>query len=151
MLAFEPAHPGEADVALLLTRHFDLMRAQTPPESCHVLPAEALSAPGIMLFALRRAGRAVAVGALRVNGTWAEVKSMHTMVEERGQGHGRALLRRMIDAARDIEIARLMLETGAGPEHEAARALYLSEGFEPCPPFGDYVEDPLSVFMVRAV
>ena len=88
MLAFERAHTGEADVALLLTRHFDLMRAQTPPGSCHVLPAEALTAPGIMLFALRRAGRAVAVGALRVNGTWAEVNPCTRWSRSAGRGMG---------------------------------------------------------------
>ncbi len=30
---------------------------------------------------------------------------------------------------------------------EAARSLYTSFGFVPCPPFGSYKEDPNSVFM----
>jgi putative acetyltransferase len=33
------------------------------------------------------------------------------------------------------------------PGFAAARTLYASFGFEPCGPFGDYVEDPNSVFM----
>lgn len=41
----------------------------------------------------------------------------------------------------------LSLETGSQPGFEAARTLYASFGFEPCGPFGDYVEDPNSVFM----
>jgi len=32
-----------------------------------------------------------------------------------------------------------------------ARALYAGFGFEPCRPFADYVEDPYSVFMTRAL
>ena len=34
---------------------------------------------------------------------------------------------------------------------EAARRLYESFGFTYCPPFGDYVEDPHSVFMTKAL
>ena len=32
-----------------------------------------------------------------------------------------------------------------------ARSLYASFGFKPCGPFGNYVEDPYSVFMTREV
>ncbi|MDR7097823.1 hypothetical protein J2X04_000170 [Lysobacter niabensis] len=34
---------------------------------------------------------------------------------------------------------------------EAARRLYTSFGFVPCPPFGSYKTDPNSVFMTRQV
>jgi putative acetyltransferase len=47
--------------------------------------------------------------------------------------------------------ARVSLETGAQPAFEPARALYASFGFEPCGPFGDYVEDPNSCFMTRRI
>jgi putative acetyltransferase len=32
---------------------------------------------------------------------------------------------------------------------EPARGLYRKNGFRSCPPFGDYREDPNSVFMTR--
>jgi putative acetyltransferase len=32
-----------------------------------------------------------------------------------------------------------------------ARTLYEQAGFSYCPPFGDYVEDPNSVFMTRTL
>jgi len=46
---------------------------------------------------------------------------------------------------------RVSLETGSRAAFEPARSLYASFGFEPCGPFGDYVEDPSSCFMTRAI
>lgn len=151
MSEVERVSANESDVAHLLARHFDLMRAQTPAESCHVLPATAMSSPDLVLFALRENGRAVAVGALRIVGRQGELKSMHTVKEKRGQGLGRRLLLGLIAQARDLGLEELLLETGAGADHLAARKLYSSEGFAQCPPFGDYTEDPLSVFMSRSL
>ncbi len=68
MTALERVSAQAPDVAAILARHFDLMRSQTPEESCHVLPAEAMAAPDIALFALREQGRPVAIGALRLMG-----------------------------------------------------------------------------------
>jgi len=104
-----------------------------------------------MLFALRQQGVAVAIGALRLNGDAAELKSMHTRADLRGHGLGRTLLQGLMEEARALGVRRLELETGSGAEHEAARGLYASEGFSLCPPFGSYKEDPLSLFMSRSL
>ncbi|WP_298844213.1 GNAT family N-acetyltransferase [uncultured Roseobacter sp.] len=142
----------DADVAALLERHFQLMRSQSPPESCHVLPADALCSPEMILFAIRDNSAAVAVGALRRFGDDdVELKSMHTAAEHRGRGLARQLLRGLIAHARSEGIQFVWLETGAGPEHSAARSLYTSEGFSTCSPFGDYTADPLSIFMTRRI
>ena len=76
-----------------------------------------------------------------------EVKSMHTAESARGRGVGSALLRRLMDTARARGMRRLSLETGSWPYFLPARALYARHGFVECPPFGDYSEDPNSVFM----
>ncbi len=151
MATLDAVRPDEADVAALLERHFNLMREQSPPESCHVLPARALDHPDIHIFALREAGQAVAIGAIRAGGKTGELKSMHTAAEARGRGHGRALLLGLMEQARALGLSELKLETGSGAEHRAARHLYASEGFQECPPFDDYIEDPLSTFMARDV
>ncbi len=144
-------HPETPDIQALLHRHVALMQAQTPPESCHALPASALDADDIALFALREAGVLLAVGAVKVQDEMGEIKSMHTAQEARGKGAARALLDALMAHAREMDIRALFLETGSGAEHEAARNLYLKAGFEPCGPFGDYGADPLSVFMRRAL
>ena len=151
MIQLVPARPDEPDVAALIKRHFELMREQSPPESCHVFSGAALEAPDIHLFALRKKGRAVAVGALRNFGIMGELKSMHTAEEERGNGFARLLLKRLTEQARQLGISQLALETGSSVAHEPARRLYASEGFSECPPFGDYTADPLSLFMSKSL
>jgi putative acetyltransferase len=76
-----------------------------------------------------------------------EVKSMHTASACRRTGVGRAMLLHLIGAARDLGMSRLSLETGSWAYFQPARALYQSVGFVECPPFGEYVRDPNSVFM----
>ncbi len=145
------ARVDEPDVADLVQRHFDLMRGQSPEEACHVITPEALRGSEIDLLVLREDGRAKAIGALRHEKTFGELKSMHTAIEARGRGVGRAMVRALITLARDAGMTHVTLETGSGPENKAARALYTSEGLRDCPPFGDYIAHPLSVFMTRRI
>ena len=149
MLPLEAVQPDEPDVAVLIDRHFALMREQSPPESCHVFSVEALRADDICLFALRKDGKAVSIGAIKVDGQFGELKSMHTAAEERGKGLARSLLQGLIEKAGELGVTRLALETGSGASHLASRGLYASEGFQLCAPFGTYVNDPLSLFMER--
>lgn len=141
----------DPDVEALLTHHHALMRATSPEESCHVMTAEALMASGAQVYALRdAAGKVLAVGALKPLGAdKVELKSMHTAQTHRGIGLGRQMLDGLLDVARAQGAASAWLETGSAPEFAAARALYHKAGFAECPPFGDYVLDPLSVFMCR--
>ncbi|RDD64547.1 GNAT family N-acetyltransferase [Thalassococcus profundi] len=127
------------------------MRAQTPPDSCHVKTAEELTASGAQIFVLRDAEGAVqAIGAFETIGPGAvELKSMHTAEAARGQGLGRRLLEGLLHEARRAGADSAWLETGAEPGFAAARRLYESAGFVPCPPFAHYRPDPLSVFMTR--
>jgi hypothetical protein len=72
---------------------------------------------------------------------------MRTPARLRRKGAARALLAHMIAQARSRGYRRLSLETGSQAGFEPARSLYRSFGFSPCGPFGDYREDPHSVFM----
>ena len=59
------------------------------------------------------------------------------------------MLGHIIEIARARGMTRLSLETGAQPYFDPARRLYEAYGFRECPPFGDYLLDPNSVFMTR--
>ena len=76
---------------------------------------------------------------------------MRTASAHRRKGAGRAMLEHIIAEARKRSYARLSLETGSMPAFEPARRLYETFGFAYCPPFADYVDDPNSVFMTRAL
>ncbi len=142
--------PLGTDLALLMRRHTADMHADTPPESIHMMDAGALASPGIWFFAMREEGQPIAMGAFkRIDDTHAEIKSMHVLAEVRGRGLSRLMLEHLMDAARAEGFVRLSLETGVQPTFTAARALYENAGFETCPPFEGYWDDPNSVFMTK--
>jgi putative acetyltransferase len=145
-------HPLTPDLELLFQRHTADMHADTPPESIHMMDKAALAAPGIRFFVLRDGGTALAMGACkRIDGTHAEIKSMHVLAEARGRGLSKAMLDHLVAAARADGFSRLSLETGVQPTFIAARALYSRAGFEECPPFEGYRDDPNSVFMTKVL
>jgi putative acetyltransferase len=51
------------------------------------------------------------------------------------------------DGPQLVGLRRLSLETGATEPFKPAHALYASAGFRFCGPFGEYQDDPHSVFM----
>jgi putative acetyltransferase len=74
---------------------------------------------------------------------------MRTATAHRRKGVAQTMLTYLIGEARRRSYTRLSLETGSMPAFEPAQRLYERFGFERCPPFADYVEDPNSVFMTR--
>ncbi|MBD3788120.1 MAG: GNAT family N-acetyltransferase [Sphingomonadales bacterium] len=152
MITITLEHPVQEELATLHARHTAAMHEDTPPESIHMLPADALAAPGIAFFVMREAGAPVGMGAIkRIDARHAEIKSMHVLVELRGRGLARMMLGHLITEARAAGYARLSLETGSQGSFAPARALYLSAGFLECPPFEGYKPDPNSTFMTLAI
>jgi putative acetyltransferase len=151
-LTIAEEHPLTADLELLFQRHTADMHADTPPESIHMMDKGALAAPGIRFFVMRDGGRPVAMGAFkRIDGTHAEIKSMHVLAEDRGRGLSKAMLDHLVAVASADGFSRLSLETGVQPTFIAARALYARAGFVECPPFEGYWDDPNSVFMTKVL
>lgn len=140
--------PTSPEVVALLERHLAFAREHSPPEDVHALDVAALKDPAISFYSVRADGTLLGVGALKVlSDDHAELKSMHTAAEARGRGVGRAMVEHLLGVARSRGITRVSLETGTMPAFAAARSLYASFGFEPCPPFGEYFESPNSVCM----
>jgi putative acetyltransferase len=76
---------------------------------------------------------------------------MHVLSEARGRGLSRRMLDHLVTEARAAGFTQLSLETGIQPTFVAARALYAKAGFEECPPFEGYSNDPNSVFMTKTL
>ena len=135
-------------VVALLHTHVTRARAETARGSAHALDLSGLRAPEISFWSAWEGDAVVGVGALkRLSAEHGEIKSMHTAEAARGHGIGSALLRHIMAAAQRRGMARLSLETGSWAYFLPARALYARHGFVECGPFGDYREDPNSVFM----
>jgi GNAT superfamily N-acetyltransferase len=94
------------------------------------------------LLVARTGSEVVGVGALKpVDATVAEIKRMYVRPQARGQGIGRAILRRLLADAQTIGYEVVRLETAVFM-HEA-HALYRSLGFRDRQPF-DQAEAGLS-------
>lgn len=140
------------EFAALMDIHAALMLSLSPPGSCHFLALEALKADTITTWEMRDGDKLVGCGALKhLSATHGELKSMHTLESYRGAGLGRKMLEHIIAEAHQRGYQRLSLETGSMDGFIPSRQLYTAFGFEVCPPFADYIEDPYSVFMTRAL
>jgi GNAT superfamily N-acetyltransferase len=113
-------------------------------------PAEEFDGPGGQMLVATLAGEQVgSVGLRRVAADTAELKRMYVRPQYRGMGIARALLAACEQTARELGYVHLWLETGTlQPE---AVALYLSAGYEPVDPFGQYAGESLSVHLGRTL
>lgn len=119
-----------------------------PAESNHFLPLEALRAEAVRFVVARdQDGVAVGTGAIALDEGFAELKRMWVVPAARGKGLSSAILADLETRARDAGQSLMRLETGI--DNREALALYERKGFVRRGPFGDYLEDPLSVFMEK--
>ena len=147
-MRIEPDDLTRPQVLALLQEHLDNMNELSPPESMHALDVSKLRAPGITFWAVWDGDELLGCGALKeLEPGHGEVKSMRTPRALRRRGAGRAMLAHILQVARERKYERLSLETGSMEAFVPAQSLYESVGFERCGPFGDYREDPNSVFM----
>jgi putative acetyltransferase len=139
---------SRAAIHALLDEHLQNMRALSPPESVHALDLDKLRQPDITFWSIWDGSLLLGCGALKeLDRTHGEIKSMRTPSAQRRRGAARAMLAHLIAVARARGYRRLSLETGAMDAFKPARQLYASAGFTYCGPFGEYVDDPNSVFM----
>ena len=135
-------------VHALLNEHLQSMHELSPPESVHALDLERLRKPEITFWTAWEGPILLGCGALKeLDRKHGEVKSMRTPSARRRKGVGRAILAHIIQVARSRSYERLSLETGSAEAFKPAQMLYESFGFTCCGPFGEYIEDPNSLFM----
>jgi putative acetyltransferase len=140
------------EIARLLQEHLDSMALHSPPESVHALDLERLRKPEITFWSAWEDGELLGCCALKeLDAGHGEIKSMRTASAHLRKGVAAKLLKHLLEEANRRSYKRLSLETGSMEAFAPARKLYASFGFEFCGPFADYVEDPFSVFMTRAM
>jgi putative acetyltransferase len=136
------------EIRALLETHFAGMLANSPEGSCHFLDFEGLNAPDVTFWSIWDGEALAGCGALKeFDAEHGEIKSMRTHADHLRKGVGAMMLTHIISEARERGYRRLSLETGSADAFIPALALYEAHGFQYCPPFGDYVEDPHSRFM----
>lgn len=91
--------------------------------------------------------RLAGIGAIKFFNGYGELKRMYVPKGHRKKGIAGHLLVRLEHLAMGRGLTRVRLETGI--HQKAAISLYEKAGYATVPPFGDYREDPLSVFMEK--
>ena len=138
------------EIAQLLQAHLDSMKLLSPPESVHALDLGKLRQPDITFWCGWQQKELLGCGALKeLAPTHGEIKSMRTAAAHLRKGVAAKLLEHIIEEAHRRKYRRLSLETGAAQAFMPAHNLYVRLGFQPCGPFGSYIEDPHSLFMTK--
>ena len=140
-----PERPDTADAILLITELEAQLDPLYPRESRHGLSVKQLIAENVPFFVIRSNGAPACCGGVKLFDTdYGELKRMYVRPQFRGQGFGKMMLNHLADYARERGVALLRLETGI--HQSEAIGLYERMGFHRIPPFGAYVDDPLSLF-----
>jgi putative acetyltransferase len=132
----------------LLNEHLANMYELSPPEQVFALDLSKLKSADITFWTVWDDDLLLGCGALKeLTPTHGEIKSMRTPAKLRSRGAGRAILRKIVETARERGYRLLSLETGTHQAFWPAQQLYRSEGFEESGPFAGYKKDPHSMFM----
>lgn len=143
---------ADSEDAVKLTAELDahLWTHPYPPRSRHAFSVEKMLRERVVFFVTHYEAQLAGCGGIKIfDGDYAEVKRMFVRPEFRGKGLGKAMLAHLASYARSKDLDLLRLETGIY-EVEAI-GLYQRFGFERRAPFGEYVEDPLSVYLEKRI
>ena len=140
------------EVINLLKEHHEDMLSHSPPDSVHALDLSALESPDITFWSFWVNQELAGIVALKELETeHGEIKSMRTSTNYLRKGIARKLLEHIISQANIRSYKKLSLETGTMGAFLPAQRLYHKFGFQECKPFGNYKEDPYSMFMTKNI
>ncbi|KGX91067.1 N-acetyltransferase [Pontibacillus halophilus JSM 076056 = DSM 19796] len=135
-------------VKALLQEHLQQMAFVSPMESRHAFDSSRLAGEDVTFWTMWEGEKLLGCGALKeLSPVHGEIKSMKTASRVLKSGVGRRMLEHILTEADARGYERVSLETGAQDYFIPARNLYEQYGFQYCPPFTPYKDDPNSLFM----
>ena len=145
-----PERPDTADARMLIDELEAYLIPLSPAESRHGYSVEKLIKQGVMFFVTRVDDVPAGCGGVQFFGTeYGELKRMFVRPQFRGLGLAKLMLQHLEQYTREQHIYLLRLETGV--RQTEAIGLYQRMGYRSIPPFGEYVDDPLSRFFEKNV
>ena len=148
MLRVAIERPDQPEVLRLIEELDAYQVPLYPAESHHGIDVAALLGACVSFVVARdESSVALGCGAVVMNGGWAELKRMYVLPRARGRGVAQAMLRLLETIGVERGASVMRLETG-NLQPEALR-LYERAGYARRGPFGDYDDDPHSVFMEK--
>ena len=142
--------PNSPDASALIDELESHLASLYPSESRHGYSVDKLLREGVAFFVVREHGAPAGCGGVQICGIeYGELKRMYVRPRFRGRGLGKLVVTHLAEYARERGVRLLRLETGIY-QKEAIR-LYEGSGFRRVPPFGEYKEDPLSLFFEKRI
>ena len=150
MITIVEERPDSSDARTLIEELDDELVLLYPSESRHGYSVDKLIAQKVWFFVVRIDGAPVACGGVQLFGTeYGEIKRMYVRRAFRRLGLARRILENLARFTAERGVRLLRLETGIH-QTDAIR-LYEAWGFTRIPPFGDYRDDPLSLYYERPI
>ena len=145
-----PESPDTTDAILLIEELEAHLEPFYPATSRHGYSVEKLIEQGVAFFVTRYGGVPAGCGGIQFFGTeYGELKRMFVRPEFRGLGLAKLMIEYLETYSRAHDILLLKLETGI--YQKEAVHLYERMGYQRCAHFGDYTDDPLSIFFEKKI
>lgn len=142
--------PDTTDAMILIQELEGELEGFYPSESRHGLSVEKLIQLNVAFFVTRKDGVPAGIGGVQFfEKEYGEVKRMYVRPEFRGFGLAKMMLEELSKYAKENRVYLLKLETGI--HQKDAIALYRGWGFKEIGHFGEYNEDPLSLFFEKQI
>ena len=150
MITVKATHPSTPAVAALIAQLDDYQLSLYPRQFCYLDSPAQLVGEDAYFVAAYKGDDILGCGAIkyaRGDCAYGEIKRMFVKTEARGSGVSEEIMANLEADARAKKVAAIRLETGI--HQPEAIGLYARFGYKRRGPFGDYPDDPLSVFMEK--
>ncbi|MDJ0703879.1 MAG: GNAT family N-acetyltransferase [Leptolyngbyaceae cyanobacterium MO_188.B28] len=145
MMFITQEQPNSEDASALISELEAYLDPLYPEESQHGFSIEKLLQEKVDFFVARVDSKPASCGAIKLFGAdYGEVKRLYVRSQFRGLGLGKLMLNHLANFAKDKGVHILRLETGI--YQTEAISLYERTGYTKIGPFGEYKDDPLSIF-----
>ena len=147
MLTIKPVEPTRTEVIQLIEQLDEYQSCLYPPESNHLDSIDALSKSNSFFLAAFIDSEICGIGSAKLIDNYGEIKRVFVPSYRRGKGIAKAIMQELESYLIKQAVAYARLETGI--HQKEAIKLYKRLGYYRINPFGEYKEDPLSVFMEK--
>jgi putative acetyltransferase len=141
--------PTRAEIVELVHQLDEYQESMYPPESNHLDSLDELSKSNVDFLAAYADSEICGIGAVKFLSDYGEIKRLYVPEKHRGKGIAKELVEELENCLVKRSINTARLETGI--HQREAIELYKKLGYSETAPFGDYTEDPLSVFMEKKI
>ena len=147
MLTIQPVSPAKTEVMQLIEQLDAYQSSLYPPESNHLDSIDEMSKSNAFFIAAYSGSGICGIGSVKLIDDYGEIKRVFVPSNQRGKGIAKAIMKELERYLVKQAVVYARLETGI--HQKEAIQLYEQLGYDRVDPFGDYKEDPLSVFMEK--